>query len=96
LRRFSRYGIGSREEVVAWEPPHHLGYTIVKGFPVRNYRADVELTPDGSGTLITWSSTFDEKIPGTGRLMEAVIARISRGFASDAAAYADRHHPGGS
>ncbi|HEV3132640.1 MAG TPA: SRPBCC family protein, partial [Acidimicrobiales bacterium] len=49
IRRFTRFGVGSQEEVVAWEPPNHLGYTMLKGFPVRNYRADVTCTPDGSG-----------------------------------------------
>ncbi len=59
LRRFSKFGIGSRERVVAWEPPRHLGYVIVKGFPVRNYRADVTCTPDGPGTVVSWVATFD-------------------------------------
>jgi Polyketide cyclase / dehydrase and lipid transport len=94
LRRFSRYGIGSREEVVGWDPPHHLGYAIVKGFPVRNYRADVDLTPDGGGTLITWSARFDEKVPGTGRLMVVVVTRLIRGFATDVAAYAGGQRAG--
>jgi hypothetical protein len=90
VRRFTRYGIGSREEVVAWDPPRHLGYSIVKGFPVRHYRADVILTPVGSGTLITWSATFDEKIPGTGHLMVLVLKRLISRFASGAARYADQ------
>ncbi len=92
VRRFTRFGIGSREEVVAWEPPHHLGYTIVKGFPVRHYRADVVLAPDGSGTTISWSATFDTMIPATGRLMTAVVTRMIGRFASGAAAYAGLLH----
>jgi hypothetical protein len=92
MRRFTRYGIGSREEVVAWDPPHHLGYVILSGFPVRHYRADVALMPEGSGTLITWSATFDEKIPGTGHLMVLVLTRLISRFASGAAGYADRLH----
>src|ERR1019366_10277052 len=28
IRRFTTLGMGSREEVVLWEPPHHLGYVI--------------------------------------------------------------------
>ena len=92
LRRFTRHGIGSTEEVVAYDPPHHLGYAILTGFPVRHYRADVMCEPDGTGTSITWSATFDEKIPGTGRLMVAVVGRLINGFATDAAGYADRHH----
>jgi hypothetical protein len=90
-RRFTRYGIGSREEVVAWDPPRHLAYTILSGFPVRHYRADVTLTPEGGGTLIDWSATFDEKIPATGRLMAMVITQMIGRFAHGAADYADRH-----
>jgi uncharacterized protein YndB with AHSA1/START domain len=78
IRRFTNHGVGSREEVVAWEPPHHLGYVILSGFPVRNYRGDVVLAAEGGGSRITWSSSFDTKIPGTGRLMREVLHRIIR------------------
>ena len=78
--------------MVAWDPPHHLGYTIVQGFPVRGYRADVRLTPDGPGTIVTWTATFDEKIPATGRLMAVVLTQMIRRFASGAAAHAGRLH----
>ncbi len=67
LRCFARGPGGSREEVVAWEPPHHLGYIAVKGLPVRHYRADVDLRADGEGTVVTWRGSFDEIVPGTGR-----------------------------
>jgi hypothetical protein len=96
VRRFTRFGVGSQEEVVAWEPPHHLGYRMLKGFPVRNYRADVTCTPDGSGTAIRWSATFDTKIPGTGRLMTAVLHRTISRFATGAARYGDQLTAGGS
>jgi hypothetical protein len=89
VRRFTRHGIGSTEEVVAWEPPHHLGYTILSGFPVCHYRADVTLAPEKDGTLISWSATFDPKIPGTGRVMRGVLRRMLRGFAVAVAGYAE-------
>ncbi len=92
VRRFTRYGIGSSEEVVAWEPPGHLAYRILSGFPVRHYRADVTITSEGSGCLITWSATFDTKIPGTGHLMVVVVRRLIAGFATGVAGYADRLH----
>ena len=66
IRRFTRFGVGSQEEVVAWEPPHHLGYTMLKGFPVRNYRADVTCTPDGSGTLILGRRPSMRRSPAPG------------------------------
>lgn len=92
VRRFTRYGIGSREQVVAWDPPHHLAYIIVRGFPVRRYRADVHLAPDGTGTTVTWAATFDELVPATGRLMSAVLTRMISRFVSGAAAYAGKLH----
>ncbi|MDA8275868.1 MAG: SRPBCC family protein [Actinomycetota bacterium] len=90
LRRLTVAGRGSREAVVAFEPPHHLGYTIVSGFPVRNHRADVVLEPSdpgegaatGAGTVVRWTATFDPAVPGTGRatalLMRAVLGRLAR------------------
>jgi hypothetical protein len=96
VRRFTKNGIGSREEVVAWDPPHHLAYRVLSGVPVRHYRADVWITSEESGCLITWSATFDAKIPGTGRLMVVVLRRMIGRFATGAAGYADRlrtHQP---
>ena len=116
VRRFTRWGMGSKEQVAAWDPPHHLRYTILSGFPVRDYVADVTLAPDEDlaadealtpdqalvpdeplvpdehGTLITWSATFDPKVPGTGRLMAAVLQRMISGFASGVARYAEERH----
>jgi hypothetical protein len=89
MRRFTRFGVGSREEVVAWEPHRHLGYVIVKGFPVRNYRADITFTPDGDATLIRWRGTFDPLIPGSGRTMTVILQRMIGRFADDAARYAE-------
>jgi uncharacterized protein YndB with AHSA1/START domain len=78
----------SREEVVAYEPPHHLAYVLLKGVPVREYRADVTLTPDGTGTLITWTSTFEPKYPGTGWLMSAFLTAVLHDFARRLARHA--------
>jgi hypothetical protein len=89
IRRFTRLGIGSREEVVLWDPPRHLGYIILKGFPVRRYRADVTLTPEGPGTVIRWHASFDTLLPGSGHLMVAVLKTVIRRFARGAARYAE-------
>jgi hypothetical protein len=59
---------------------------------VRHYRSDIVLTPDGpdgSGTLITWAGTFEEKVPGTGRLMELVLTRMITSFARSVVRYAE-------
>ena len=85
VRRFTRFGVGSREEVVAWDPPRHLAYRILSGFPVRDYRSDVTLEPAGAGTRIEWAGSYDLKWPGTGRLLQAVLPRMMQRFADDLA-----------
>jgi uncharacterized protein YndB with AHSA1/START domain len=92
LRHFSVGPGGSREEVLEWEPPHHLAYTIVKGFPARDYRATVRLEPDGDGTRITWTATFDERFPATGQLVRFSVDRILRHFVSRLVRYSERDH----
>lgn len=60
IRRFGVGPIGSREEVVAFEPPTHLAYVLLSGLPLRDYRSEVTLTPtDDGGTDIEWVSSFD-------------------------------------
>jgi hypothetical protein len=107
LRHFTRFGIGSKEEVVEWDPPTHLAYAIVRGFPVKDYRADVVLMSADvvggggarggaghPGTTLTWSVTFDTKYPGTGALMRAVLGIIVGQFARQVCRYADRRLAG--
>jgi uncharacterized protein YndB with AHSA1/START domain len=55
----------SFEEVVEFDPPHHMAYVINSGPPVRGYRADVELmgTSDG-GTDVRWVGSFESTPPG--------------------------------
>jgi Polyketide cyclase / dehydrase and lipid transport len=93
LRRFAFGPGGSQEEVVAWDPPTHLGYIVVKGLPVRRYRADVDLHPDGTGTVVTWRGSFDEILPGTGPALRVLLARMTGGFAVRVSRYAERVTP---
>lgn len=52
----------NREEVVAFDPPSHFGYTLLSGMPLDGYRADVRLSPRaGGGTRITWESGFETR-----------------------------------
>jgi uncharacterized protein YndB with AHSA1/START domain len=89
IRKLGRWPQFAYEEIVAYEPPTHHAYTILKGNPVRNYRADVHLVAEGTGTRITWGATFDPLIPGTGRIATAVYKRIIGGVAKRVAKYAE-------
>lgn len=88
IRRLGLGRMGSREEVVAFEPPRHFAYILLTGMPVRNYRADVELTPDGAGTLIAWRARFWPQLPGTGLPLElffrGTLTTFARGLARHA------------
>ena len=82
--------VWGREEIVEYEPPHHLAYVMLSGQPVRNYRAEVDLSPTDGGTRITWRSSFDPLVPGTGGVMRMILSRIVAGLARRLAAHAGR------
>ena len=87
-----RFGVGpgaSIEEVVAWDPPQHLGYEARRGLPVRLYRADVHLDPERGGTRVTWRCALVPLVPGTGVALSAVVRRMVAGFARRVCRYAD-------
>ena len=45
------------------------------------------------GTAIRWAGAFEPKIPGTGALFAAALGRIVHGYATSAAAEAERARP---
>jgi hypothetical protein len=47
------------------DEPRRLVYTVVRGIPVRNYRAEVTLTPMApKGTSVRWTATWDGTFMG--------------------------------
>ena len=91
VRKLGAPPLFSREEIVEYDPPRLLAYTMLSGQPVRDYRADVRLVPEGTGTRIEWAATFRPRIPGTGRFMRWYLGAIVGGFARRLAAYAAAH-----
>ncbi len=75
-RTFGRT-IVSRERVVEAEPGRRIVYALLSGLPLRDYRGVVELTPDGDGgSTITWSSSFEPRVSGTGWLYRGVLQKF--------------------
>jgi hypothetical protein len=68
-------------------PDRRFGYEHVKGLPVRDYVASIDLapSPDGS-TTITWQASFRPRIPGTGRTLQRGIEEFLTGCAQGLAA----------
>ena len=91
VRKLGRWPMYGREEITEYDPPHHLGYTILSGLPVRGYHADVDFVPDGhGGTTIRWAGAFEPSIPATGSMLEVLIERTVLHYARAAAAEAER------
>lgn len=93
IRKLGAAGVFSREQILEYDPPRHLAYTLLSGQPgMKNYRADVRLVPDGDGTTIRWSGTFDAAVPGAGPVLQLwlrwIIGRFARGLARHAASRA--------
>jgi uncharacterized protein YndB with AHSA1/START domain len=72
-----RYGwrTVSVEEILEVEEPRRLAYTVVEGLPVKNYRAEVTLSPtSGKGTTICWKATWDKTL--LGRLVRRKLQKV--------------------
>ena len=90
-----RYGRTTTvEKVLEAEKARRLTYTVVKGIPVRNYRAEVTLTPEGEGTHIRWSASWDRTLPG--RVVYRTLRTLYPRVVSLLVAAADRMLPAGS
>ena len=89
IRALRRGRTTGRDEIVEVVPDRRLSYRSLSGLPVRDYRAHVDLEPDGDGTTICWEASFSPKLPGTGRLLERGLRRFleqcARGLAEHAA-----------
>jgi hypothetical protein len=76
----------TREEVVAFEPESHFAYRLCSGLRIRDYRADVTLTPTpAGGTEIAWRSSFLPEVPGTGWTTKLVLGWFVRRVANSLA-----------
>lgn len=84
----------SRERIVTCVPGEQFSYELVSGLAIDNYRADVRLRPDGTGTVIEWHTSFDSRVPGTGWLYRRALVRyitpLVHGLADQAATVAGR------
>ncbi len=72
----------SVDTVRSFDPPNRLAYGYSGPIPMKNYRAEVTLTPYGSGTRIRWRAQFSPRIPLTGRLIQAVLGKVFRDLSS--------------
>jgi uncharacterized protein YndB with AHSA1/START domain len=81
----------SVEKVLEVDPPQRIVYTVERGIPVRNYRAEVTLTPNlPSGTSIRWAATWDSTLMG--RLVHRKLQTVYRQVMDDLVVATDRQY----
>ena len=89
VRIFRSGRVTGRDTIAELVPDRRFSYTHVSSLPIKNYRADIDLTPSGEGTSIRWVSAFDAKVPGTGGLLrrglDGFVSKLVHGLADHAA-----------
>jgi hypothetical protein len=74
VRRLRSGRITTHERIVSFEPPHRYVYEIVSGLPIRDYLAEVLLSPLAEdGTEVHWQARFRPKVPGTGWVLKRLL-----------------------
>lgn len=94
IRALGTKHVGSREEIAAYDPPRHLAYTILSGAPVRNYRADVTIAPDGTGSRITWEGSYQPAAGPAAPIVHFVMTRTVHRLVRGLARYAGEESAG--
>jgi uncharacterized protein YndB with AHSA1/START domain len=73
IRVLRSLGPTLREEVIAYRPPSRFSYKMLSGVPVRDHVGTVELTPNGTGTRITYAVRTTPTVPLAGFAVVAAV-----------------------
>jgi hypothetical protein len=93
IRVFRIGRVVSRERIIDLVPDARFVYEI-EGGPFRSYRGVVELeTAPTGGTDITWSATFEPKLPLSGAFWRWYLTRFLQRMADGLAAAAGGDEP---
>ena len=90
IRTFKTGRVTVKEEIVERREPERLSYVLLAGLAVRDYRADIDVSPKGAGTEIRWHTTFRAKVPGSGRLYRRALRKATQAFVDGLVAHAAR------
>ena len=87
VRLLVRGPFRTRERITEWVPRERLGYEVLDGLRVRDYRATVTLedTP-GGGTVVRWRSTYEDAGPLTALMLRLAVRDACRRLAKGASA----------
>lgn len=80
IRTFKTGRVTVREEIVERIENERLSYELLAGLPVRDYRAEIDLTPSTQGTEIRWHTTFMPRFAGTGWVYRRALEKATQRF----------------
>ena len=84
----------SIERILEVDAPSRIVYTVIRGIPVKNYRAEVTLAPQATGgTSIRWAATWDRTLMG--RLVHRKLQVVYRQVMVALVAATDGEHEDG-
>jgi uncharacterized protein YndB with AHSA1/START domain len=86
-RAYLRYPT-SIEKILEAEEGRRLVYTVIGGIPVRNYRAEVTLTPAADGTRVRWAATWDATLAG--RVVRRTLRKLYPQIVADLVTAAEK------
>lgn len=92
LRYLKSGAVWFREEITIFERPHRMDYLIIDSLlPLEHKGASIRLRETANGTEVSWTSSFNVKVPLIGGLLSRVLAKqMAQGFGGALKAI-DRH-----
>lgn len=90
IRQWNSGLMATQEQVAELQAPTKFAYTLLssKLVAVRDYRADVDITPTVTGCTVVWSAVFRPKLAGTGWFWRLALSKLSASLAKGVAEYA--------
>ena len=70
-------GAEIREEILDFEPPRRVTYTMTQSpLPIKDHLTEVLLEPDGDGTRLVWRCRFKSRVPGLGWIFRLMMTPV--------------------
>jgi len=94
IRKLTAVGPPMREEVIAYEAPSRVSYTVLSGLPVRDHVGTVELAAGGQGTRMVYAVRTQPTLPVVGGVVVAVVKQAIKGLIDGVAKESERRAGG--
>ncbi len=77
VRVISNRGVSVVEEVLDFETPERVTYTVRRGgLPIKDHLGEVTMARCDGGTLVTWRCRFRSRIPGLGWVWKLLVSAM--------------------